>query len=83
MGVKIDRNGGVVPSSLERAAIIDLLTLPQTLTGTNCSNCRSFDGTTPELGFCVNPKVRMHVNDRQCCALWTAVGVLRIRKKKG
>jgi hypothetical protein len=64
-----DEQGGYIPSSLVRAKNVDLLTLPDSVSGTNCSNCMHVDGS-PEHGYCRHPKVRMPVNEHMCCALW-------------
>ena len=42
-----------------------LVTLPESVQGTNCGNCIFFGS-----GFCSHSKVLLPVTSRQCCALW-------------
>ena len=69
---KVDEQGGLIPTDKEKAKAADLITLPEGVTGTNCQNCKFIKN-----GYCTHPKVRMPVNDRNCCALWDAEGTLR------
>ena len=61
-------------TKLDRAKAVDLITLPEGITGTNCGNCQFFD---KEKAFCNNEKVNQAVTSRMCCALWNAPGVKR------
>jgi len=67
-----DGRGGIVPSNIKRAKRVDLITLPEDVKGTNCGNCKWINE-----GFCTHPEVKMHVNDRMCCAEWDNKGVKR------
>lgn len=63
-----NNQGGINPQTqeeLSRAKQVDLITLPLSVKGTNCGNCKWF-----KEGFCTNPKVNQVVNDRMCCAVW-------------
>jgi hypothetical protein len=57
---------------LKKAKNVDLITLPPSITGTNCSNCEYFKDN-----FCINEKVNQPVTKRECCALWDAKGTIR------
>jgi hypothetical protein len=66
--------GGLIPdkSEKERAKKADLITLPEDVKGTNCSNCKFVKILDKEkgLGYCEHPEVDQHVTARMCCALW-------------
>lgn len=71
------KEDGILPKDAEemaRAESVDLVTLPDDVKGTNCSNCKFIQ--MPEK-FCGHPKVQMSVNERMCCALWDAEGTYR------
>lgn len=74
--IKKDGRGGLVPENMQRAKKVDLITLPQSVQGTNCGNCTFFkeDG---DHGWCEHKDVKMHVNKRMCCVYWTNPGVKR------
>lgn len=76
---KIDEQGGLIPTSSERAKDVDFITLPKKIEGTNCSNCsvyfRKLKGKN--YGYCLHPKVDMPVNNRNCCKHWDALGTDR------
>lgn len=75
---KVDDQGGLKGTDAERAKEADLITLPEGVTGTNCSNClfiREIKGRRQK--HCVHPKVDMPVNNRNCCKHWDAEGTLR------
>jgi hypothetical protein len=75
---KTDAQGGLIPTSSERAKAADVITLPEGVEGTRCDNCvfiRKIEGK--KYGYCVHPKVRMPVNNRMCCKWWNAEGTLR------
>lgn len=63
---------------LERAKETDLITLPESVKGTNCGNCKFMD---VDKNWCDNKKVNQKVTDRMCCALWDAPGSKRPWKK--
>lgn len=65
-------------AALARARKADLVTLPQAVRGTNCSNCK-WVVQQREKGhpFCKHPSVKQAVNQRMCCALWDAKGTYR------
>lgn len=78
LGPKEDKQGGLIPTSPERAKDTDFITLPEAVEGTNCSNClfvRKVKGK--KYSQCVHPKVRMPVNNRNCCKYWDAYGTKR------
>jgi hypothetical protein len=70
---KLDDQGGVIPTSQERAKEADFITLPEGIEGTNCGNCL-FVRRVKEKGdfHCVHPEIRMPVNNRNCCKFWDA-----------
>jgi hypothetical protein len=72
-----DKQGGIVPQDLAVAKRVDLITLPQSVRGTNCFNCRWVQHDGSGVGFCDHPKVQQEVNARNCCALWDNEGVIR------
>ncbi|MDE2095610.1 MAG: hypothetical protein KGL39_00005, partial [Patescibacteria group bacterium] len=72
----LDSQGGEIPTDLERAKAVDLITLPDGIPGTNCSNCR-WIGKRGKGHFCEHPKVLMAVTNRNCCALWDGQGTKR------
>lgn len=81
-----NKQGGIdveSKESKERAKEVDLLTMPKGIEGTNCANCKFVEIIDPKesIGFCKHPKVLLPVSKRMCCALWDAVGSLRIWKK--
>jgi ribosome modulation factor len=58
------------PDALKAA---DFVTLPESVKGTNCSNCRF-----QENKVCQNPEIQgQPVTERNCCALWDAEGTQR------
>lgn len=65
-------------SALERAKRVDLITLPEGITGTNCFNCKYIKDS-----YCVHPEVDQPVTERMCCALWDAEGTKRAWEKAG
>ena len=76
---KTDDQGGLVPTDKERAKDVDFITLPKKIEGTNCTNCSVFFRKLKgkKYGFCIHPKVRMPVNNRNCCKFWNAEGTIR------
>lgn len=71
---KVDEQGGLKPIDEARAKDVDFVTLPKKIEGTNCANCSVFFRKLKgkKYGFCIHPKVRMPVNNRNCCKLWDA-----------
>ena len=61
-------------ADLKRAEKVDLITLPESVKGTNCGNCKFVD---PDKDWCTNKQVVQPVNNRMCCALWDSNGVKR------
>jgi hypothetical protein len=51
----------------ERARKADLIQLPQSIEGTNCSNCKHFHKTEQ---YCDHPKLDMNVDEHWCCYFW-------------
>lgn len=70
--IKIFEEEGM--SRLERAEHSDLITLPESIEGTNCGNCKFIDLKTK---MCMNEEVNQKVNERMCCKYWDAEGVKR------
>lgn len=62
-------------SALERAQAADLVTLPQSVKGTNCFNCKFIRDIEDKKGYCSHKKVLQYVNGRMCCALWSSTGM--------
>lgn len=84
MAYRKNKQGGIDPTErylLQRAKEADLVTLPKSIEGTNCGNCK-FIRKQEEDGFCTHPKVQMVVNNRMCCALWDNNHLLRSFGKK-
>ena len=78
---KINKLGGIDPTEsylIKKAKEADLVTLPVSVKGTNCYNCKYIRNVTQERGFCSHPKVQQNVNERMCCALWDAKGIYRV-----
>jgi hypothetical protein len=59
---------------LERAKHVDLITLPESIKGTNCGNCKFFN---KEKQYCDNHEVNQPVHSNMCCKEWDAEGVKR------
>lgn len=63
-------------AAIERARKADLITLPENVKGTNCSNCQWIDTVKKPYGkMCTHPKVKQYVNERMCCSLWANKGM--------
>jgi hypothetical protein len=79
---KKNTEGGVDPvdsTSLARAKVVDLITLPPDVPGTNCGNC-SWARPHPSAvaqHWCAHPRVLQPITPRMCCALWDNAGVRR------
>lgn len=69
--------------ALDRAKRADLVTLPRDVRGTNCFNCKFVKDKTMGKGFCKHPEVYQYVNERMCCALWSANGIYTPFKRGG
>lgn len=75
----MNAQGGVDPTdwaAMDRAALADLVTLPESVLGTNCGNCK-FVTSNGAIGYCAHPAVLQPVTARMCCALWDAPGTRR------
>jgi hypothetical protein len=75
--LKVNPLGGVYidnKAAIDRAKAADLITLPKNIQGTNCLNCKFVSLVRSNYGYCMNPKVKQNVNNRMCCALWSAHG---------
>lgn len=71
----LNKHGGVLARTeieLKRAKNVDLITMPNDIDGTNCSNCKFISK-----GQCINPRVKQAVNNRMCCVLWSRPGEYR------
>lgn len=69
--------------ALHRAKEVDLITLPASIHGTNCYNCKWISShRTDEKGMCTHSRVRQYVNGRMCCILWTNPKEYRPFKRK-
>ena len=77
--LKKNGQGGFDPqgeSQTNKFKKVDLITLPQNVEGTNCSNCR-FVGEKDGKSYCEHKDVHEYVTKRMCCALWDNKGVMR------
>lgn len=79
----LDRQGGEIPTDPTRAQKVDLITLPEGVEGTNCSNCRWVTQDDNGGHRCTQPMVKMAVTARNCCAMWDAEGVIRSWEQSG
>jgi len=84
--VGINKQGGIdynTNEQNEKAKEADLLTLPEEVEGTNCSNCKYITILDAKAGkgHCNHPKVRLNVTKRMCCALWDNKDSIRSFKK--
>ena len=52
---------------LAAAKHADLITLPESVQGTNCGNCEYFVKKTK---FCKHEEVQQTVSDKMCCKYW-------------
>lgn len=80
MEIKHNKQGGIddiYSDSLKRAKNVDLVTLPENISGTNCYNCKWIKEKTRSKGYCSNPRVSQYVNNRMCCAIWDSNDALR------
>lgn len=76
----LNRQGDVKTKDVEelrRAKKADLVTLPKSVLGTNCFNCKWIKSKRDDIGYCSQPKVAQDVSKHQCCALWDNEGVMR------
>lgn len=82
---KKNEEGGLEYSDKDQktAKKVDLITLPSSIEGTNCSNCKYVKITDKEkgLGFCEHKDVQLPVTARMCCALWDHMDVKRSWEK--
>ena len=72
-----NRQGGIIPETeaeRKRARAADLITLPERIAGTNCSNCRFVTAG----GWCTHKEVLQFVSKRMCCGYWDAPGSIRV-----
>lgn len=76
---KLDDQGGEIPPDrmMGRAKEFDFITLPETIEGTNCTNCdhrrKKGDGY-----ICMLPELRgLPVTSRNCCSAWDNRKALR------
>lgn len=66
---ELNKQGGILARTneeLARAKNVDLITMPISIDGTNCGNCRYIKNK-----YCTHPKVNQAVNNRMCCVLWS------------
>lgn len=81
--IAMNDQGGVFhsPAEMRRAKAVDLGTLPTSIPGTNCGNCRFFktggSASGVSVGLCAHPAVKMIVSERECCGKWDNKGYLR------
>lgn len=52
---------------LDRAKHVDLIILPDKVTGTNCGNCKYIN---EDVNFCDHEEIMLPVTSRMCCAYW-------------
>lgn len=62
---------------LKKAEKADLVTLPENIIGTNCANCKFWDGLEKKEGYCNHPKIKLPVNERMSCGWWDNADALR------
>src|SRR5215475_12168783 len=61
---------------------VDLITLPESVSGTNCGNCKYWTDTKEkDVGFCTFKDILEFVTSRNCCAFWDNPGVKRLWEK--
>ncbi len=66
----------------EIAKSVDLITLPESVDGTNCFNCIYVKKWDSEAGFCMHKKIKLPITAKMCCSLWDAEGAVRSWEKK-
>ena len=75
----LEEKAAIEPKSADemaRAKHADLITLPPSVKGTNCANCR-FVEKRSDGAFCAHPEIKLPVNERMCCAYWDHSDVKR------
>jgi hypothetical protein len=80
MSAKPDEaHGYTYTTASERATAkkVDLITLPISVDGTNCRNCKFYEKPSDIASLCIHPQIMLPVTFRQCCALWDHKDVLR------
>ncbi len=93
-GVKVSRmkEGGIIndiggydynENEQKIAKKVDLITLPKSVEGTNCSNCLYVQilDAKKGLGFCTHKDILLPVTAKMCCALWNNKDAERSWKK--
>lgn len=70
------QNGDDKKDEQKRAEHADLITLPPSVKGTNCSNCK-FVKKTKDGAFCEHKEVQLPVTPRMCCKYWDHPDVKR------
>jgi len=83
--MNLNAAGGTVPTNEEealRAEDSDLITLPVSIVGTNCANCKFIGEVQSRAGnvkaaFCNHPQVEQMVTNRMCCIFWDTPGTRR------
>lgn len=76
----LNSGGGFDPENEEEHARYkhaDLITLPSSVEGTNCSNCKFVKKVENGLNFCEHEDVKMYVTPRMCCKYWDHEDVKR------
>jgi len=76
---KMDPNGGIVltdSAQIDNAQKAVLITMPQSIQGTNCGNCKFFSNN-----FCNHAQMQLQVNERQCCNYWNSAGTYFVGKQ--
>lgn len=77
-----NKNGGINYPSYEKVIDkvqkADLITLPKSVVGANCFNCKYLSPKTiRNVGWCGNDKVHLKVTSKMCCNYWDNKGALR------
>jgi len=61
----------------ERAKHSDLITLPESVKGTNCGNCKYVQELENDILDCRHEEVAQTVTERMCCSYWDHQDVKR------
>lgn len=79
-GQEKNKQGGFDPRNeeeIKKFKHADLITLPVSVSGTNCGNCQHFQGHGNAVGYCDHHDILQNVTSRMCCVYWNHSGVSR------
>lgn len=78
---RLNKQGGIDPENSPEVKkmfkAVDLITLPENISGTNCGNCQFMLAKESEIGFCSHKSILYPVTKRNCCIFWTSKGTIR------